>query len=657
MSLSEFELIERYFRGCGAKRADVRLGVGDDAAILRVSAGRELVAAIDTLVDGVHFPHGSPPASVGHRALAVNLSDLAAMGARPAWALLALTLPQADEPWLAEFAAGWRRSRARTMSRSSEATRRRVRCASPSRCWDTCRAVLRCCGRGGRAGDAVFVSGTPGDAAAGLAIEQAKLAVAGETAAYLRERFLLSLAAGGARGASARLRQPAASTCRMDCSADAGKAGAGQRLRRGDRDYGDVPVSDALVSAVGEERARELALTGGDDYELCFSVRPAARRQAADGVAAAALGLQRIGTLRESPGAGMLSDGTVMRSRIPAMITSRHPERRLCQVRGDTAPRRKWIARTKGVHHSHACGCSPYPVGRSALCRESCQHRPQRIPLRPSRPRAEVPEKIGKYVVIKEVGRGSTGMVYLSHDAYYGRDVAIKVYNIDSGGDEERARIARKMFLSEAHLVGMLQHPHILPIYDAGEENGHCYIVTEHVHGARTLAAYCRPDNLLRIDDTVEIIFKCAKALHYAHSRGVIHRDIKPSNIMLTQDSDVRIIDFGIALVSDSDISRIEGIAGSPSYMSPEQVQSLELTNRSDLYSLGAVMYELLTGSRPFRAGNLQKLLHQIVYATPPPIHTLAQGYARGAGERRGDGAAEGSRRSATRAAWTSPRS
>ena len=121
------------------------------------------------------------------------------------------------------------------------------------------------------------------------------------------------------------------------------------------------------------------------------------------------------------------------------------------------------------------------------------------------------------------------------------------------------------MFLSEAHMVGMLQHPHILPIYDAGEENGHCYIVTEHVHGARTLSAYCRPDNLLRVDDVVEIMFKCAKALHYAHTRGVIHRDIKPSNIMLTQDSDVRIIDFGIALVADSDISRIEGIAGSPS--------------------------------------------------------------------------------------------
>ena len=233
-----------------------------------------------------------------------------------------------------------------------------------------------------------------------------------------------------------------------------------------------------------------------------------------------------------------------------------------------------------------------------------------------------IPERIGKYLIVNEVGRGSTGCVYLSHDPYYGRDVAIKVYNIDAGGDDERARVTRKMFLSEAHMVGMLHHPNILPIYDAGEENGNCYIVTEHVHGARTLAAYCRPDNLLRIDDVVEIMFKCAKALHYAHSRGVIHRDIKPSNIMLTQNSDVRIIDFGIALVADSEISRIEGIAGSPSYMSPEQVQSLELTNRSDLYSLGGVMYELLTGTRPFRAGNLAKLLHQIVYATPPPIHT-----------------------------------
>jgi serine/threonine protein kinase len=234
----------------------------------------------------------------------------------------------------------------------------------------------------------------------------------------------------------------------------------------------------------------------------------------------------------------------------------------------------------------------------------------------------DVPEKIGKYVIINKIGKGSTGTVYLSHDPYYRRDVAIKVYNLEEASNAERAQVSRKMFFTEAHMVGMLQHPNIMPIYDAGEEDGKYYVVTEHIQGARTLAAYCRPDNLLRVDDVVEIIFKCAKALHYAHGRGVIHRDIKPSNVMLTINNDVRIIDFGIAIVSDSEVSRIEGIAGSPSYMSPEQVQSEELTPASDLYSLAAVMYELLTGFRPFRADNLSKLLHQIVYATPPPIHT-----------------------------------
>lgn len=237
-----------------------------------------------------------------------------------------------------------------------------------------------------------------------------------------------------------------------------------------------------------------------------------------------------------------------------------------------------------------------------------------------------VPERIGKYVIVNEVGRGSTGTVYLSHDPFFKRDVAIKVYNVVTDEDPERAKIARKMFFNEARMVGMLQHPNILPIYDAGEEGGRYYVVMEHVQGARTLAAYCRPDNLLRVDDVVKTIYKCARALQYAHKRGVIHRDIKPSNIMLMRDNDVRIIDFGIALLRDADVSRIEGIAGSPSYMSPEQVESAEITPASDIYSLGAVMYELLTGFRPFRASTLSRLLNQIVYATPPPLHTLREG-------------------------------
>ena len=240
----------------------------------------------------------------------------------------------------------------------------------------------------------------------------------------------------------------------------------------------------------------------------------------------------------------------------------------------------------------------------------------------------DVRERIGKYVIINKVGQGSTGRVFLSHDPYYGRDVAIKLYNVENEGDPQKARVTRKMFFNEAQMVGRLQHPNILPIYDAGEENGSYYVVTEHVHGARTLAAYCRPDNLLRIDDVLAIMFKAAKALHYAHGRGVIHRDIKPSNIMLTLDNDVRIIDFGIALIKDSAISRIEGIAGSPSYMSPEQVQSAEITPRSDIYSLGAVMYELITGHRPFRSNSLSKLLQQIIYASPAPLHTLRAGMA-----------------------------
>ena len=113
-------------------------------------------------------------------------------------------------------------------------------------------------------------------------------------------------------------------------------------------------------------------------------------------------------------------------------------------------------------------------------------------------------------------------MVYLSHDPYYRRDVAIKVYDIEEDSDADQARkVSRKMFFNEAHMVGMLQHPNIMPIYDAGEEDGQYYVVTEHIQGARTLAAYCRPDNLLRVDDVVEIIYKCAKALHYSHMAAV----------------------------------------------------------------------------------------------------------------------------------------
>ena len=138
---------------------------------------------------------------------------------------------------------------------------------------------------------------------------------------------------------------------------------------------------------------------------------------------------------------------------------------------------------------------------------------------------------------------------------------------------------------------------------DAGEENDNCcYVVTEHVHGARTLASYCKPDNLLRVDDVVEIMFKCARALNYAHSRGVIHRDIKPSNIMLKQAGVPMISDFGLAIEVEDRAIVLAGEVGTPYYMSPEQISSekIGLDRRTDIFSLGATLYELLTLQHPF---------------------------------------------------------
>jgi thiamine-monophosphate kinase len=307
MGLGEFELIERYFSALGKKRSDVLLPVGDDAALLACPPGQDLVAAIDTLVEGVHFPPGSPPASIGHRVLAVNLSDLAAMGARPAWALLALTLPRADERWLAELAAALG-----SLARAHDVALVGGDTTAGPLCLTVQILGLAPAGRamrrsGGAAGDLLFVSGTPGDAAAGLAVEQGRLAPPGEAAAYLRDRFLFP----APRVALGERLRSHASAC-IDVSdgliADAGKlahaSGCGVEVA-----CEDVPVSSQLVAAVGEERARELALTGGDDYELCFSV-PAARVPLLyNELPPARWGYRRIGTLLPDPGVRVTRQG------------------------------------------------------------------------------------------------------------------------------------------------------------------------------------------------------------------------------------------------------------------------------------------------------------------------------------------------------------
>ena len=189
-------------------------------------------------------------------------------------------------------------------------------------------------------------------------------------------------------------------------------------------------------------------------------------------------------------------------------------------------------------------------------------------------------EKIGKYQVIRKLGEGATSEVYLCHDPFATRDVAIKVVFPDTLSDTENQKVFRKLFVTEASLAGKLTHPHIVQIYDAVTEDDISYVVMEYVDGS-TLEPHCKPDALLPVERVVEIIFKCTRALDFANRAGVIHRDIKPANILLHGDSDIKISDFGAAIQSsDRTQTQVSGI-GSPAYMSPQQVRESEL-NRGD---------------------------------------------------------------------------
>lgn len=235
---------------------------------------------------------------------------------------------------------------------------------------------------------------------------------------------------------------------------------------------------------------------------------------------------------------------------------------------------------------------------------------------------AEGMRTIDRYVVLEELGRGATSTVYLARDPYRDAGVALKVYH-RAETHPERADTRRKLFINEARLVGQLMHPNILPVLDAGESGEDAYIVTEYLRGAEPLSAHTRLADLLPQRRVVEILFACAKALDYAHRQGVVHRDIKPSNILLGPDGSPMLIDFGVAMHSLPGSESVTGLVGSPSYMAPEQVRNGTATALSDVYSLGVVGYELLTGQRPFRAESFSALVHQIMYATPRPIGQL----------------------------------
>ncbi len=229
--------------------------------------------------------------------------------------------------------------------------------------------------------------------------------------------------------------------------------------------------------------------------------------------------------------------------------------------------------------------------------------------------------RMGRYEIIKELGRGAMGTVYLGRDPLINREVVIKTLRHQDAHDEQAAE-ARSRFFREAEALGKLSHPNIVTVFDVGEYEGTTYMAMELLDGS-DLIPYCKKNNLLPVNDVIRIISSAATALHFAHENGVVHRDIKPGNIQILKKGDIKILDFGIARVVETSKTHTGIIIGSPSYMSPEQVEGQKLDGRSDLFSLGAVLYELLSGERPFKGDSLTALLHQITMVQPAPIKTL----------------------------------
>lgn len=229
--------------------------------------------------------------------------------------------------------------------------------------------------------------------------------------------------------------------------------------------------------------------------------------------------------------------------------------------------------------------------------------------------------RIGKYELKNVLGKGASATVYRAIDTFSNAEVAVKVIDPAALRDPILGRIIRTQFLNEASLVGRLNHPHIAAILDAVVEPDSGHIAIEFVPGG-DLSRRNRPGSLFSIEDAIQIAFKCCGALDYAFRQGVVHRDLKPANIMVVRNTDVKIMDFGAAFLRRSDITSLTNV-GSPAYMSPEQIAGENLTHQSDMFSLGIVLYELLTGQRPFDAANVPALLNVIMTATPVPPSSL----------------------------------
>jgi len=240
-----------------------------------------------------------------------------------------------------------------------------------------------------------------------------------------------------------------------------------------------------------------------------------------------------------------------------------------------------------------------------------------------------LPERIGKYRVLQRLGEGATAEVFLAEDEFHRRPVAIKRVRLATpDADSLDNHYRDRFFALEASLVGKLQHPNIVQIYDAVPDPLQPYLVMEYVPGV-TLRRFCRPDGLLALDQVVEIGFKCAMALGFVAKQGLIHRDVKPANILALlnhdQVTDVKITDFGSAFDQRSDRTQVFRV-GSLAYMSPEQLDGSTLDTRADMYSLGAVLFHLVAGRPPFDAIQQVALMNQIYHAEAPSVAGFREG-------------------------------
>jgi len=241
----------------------------------------------------------------------------------------------------------------------------------------------------------------------------------------------------------------------------------------------------------------------------------------------------------------------------------------------------------------------------------------------PAAGRLPLPARLGRYQLLEQIGKGAMGVVYRALDPMINREVALKAIPLAAEFEGDELVDARVKFFREAEMAGRLSHPHIVTIFDAGEDAGTAYIAMELLRG-RHLVDFTEPARLLPPAIVIEIVARLADGLQYAHLNQVVHRDIKPANVMFDPPSgELKITDFGIARLTDSNRTRTGVVLGTPSFMSPEQLQGRAVTGSSDLFSLGVTLYQLLTGQLPFRADSMPGLMLKIVQEPHVPARAV----------------------------------